>query len=85
MDKLVIDGILHKHISKDNITYYQYLEECDKENHFYLKCEKCGNMIHVDCDFVEKLESHITEEHKFKLNKKMIIINGICSKCVGKD
>ena len=85
VDKLVIDGILHKHISKDNITYYEYLEECDKENHFYLKCEKCGNMIHVDCDFVEELENHITNEHKFKLDKKMIIINGICNKCMRKD
>ncbi len=85
VDKLVIDGLLDKHISKDNITYYQYLEECDKENHFYLKCDKCGSMIHVDCDCIEELSHHISSEHKFKLNKEKIIIGGICNKCMRKD
>ena len=85
VDKLVIDGLLDKHISQDNITYYQYLEECDKENHFYLKCDKCGSMIHVDCDCIEELSHHISSEHKFKLNKEKIIIGGICNKCLGRN
>jgi Fe2+ or Zn2+ uptake regulation protein len=37
VDKLVEDKVLNKSISKDNITYYQYLEKCEHENHFYLK------------------------------------------------
>ena len=85
VDKLVIDGLLDKHISKDNITYYQYLEECDKENHFYLKCDKCGSMIHVDCDCIEELSDHISSKHKFKLNKEKIIIGGICNKCLERN
>ena len=36
IEKLVNDGIVNKSIGKDNITYYQYLEECHEENHFYL-------------------------------------------------
>ena len=37
IDKLVLDGKLKKYIGTDNVTYYQYLEDCGCENHFYLK------------------------------------------------
>ena len=85
VDKLVLDGVLNKTIESDNTTYYQYLEKCDNENHFYLRCDKCGDMIHVDCDCIDELSNHINNEHKFKLNKEKIIINGICNKCIGRN
>ena len=84
VDKLVLDGRLSKYIGKDNTTYYQYLEECNEDNHFYLKCEHCGDMVHIDCDCIEDLSSHIFKKHKFKPNKEHIIINGICENCIKK-
>lgn len=81
IDKLVNEGRINKNINKDNITYYQYLEECNKNNHFYLKCDKCGNMTHIDCDCIEQLSNHIVKEHQFNLNKDCIIITGICKHC----
>ena len=83
VDKLVEEKRLNKTISSDNTTYYQYLEECSKENHFYLKCDKCGTLIHVDCDCIEELTNHIHKDHKFIPSKENIIINGLCSKCIG--
>ena len=35
IDKLITENILNRYISKDNTTYYQYLEKCDQKNHFY--------------------------------------------------
>lgn len=83
VDKLVEENILNKTIGIDNTTYYQYLEKCNNHNHFYLKCDKCGNLVHVDCDCIEELTSHIANKHKFKPNKEHIIINGLCNKCIG--
>jgi Fur family ferric uptake transcriptional regulator len=80
VDKLVKEGSVNKSIGKDNITYYQYLEKCDKENHFFLKCEMCGTMEHIDCDCIEELSNHIAKEHNFSLTDH-IIINGKCKKC----
>lgn len=85
VDKLVEDGSLEKFISKDNITYYQYLEQCEEENHFYLKCKVCGNMIHVDCDCIEDLSHHIWKDHQFRPSKEHIIINGTCVSCSRKE
>ena len=84
VDKLIKENKINKSIGKDNVTYYQYLKECDHDNHFYLKCDICGNLTHVDCDCVKDLSSHIKDNHKFLLNKENIIINGICNKCVRK-
>lgn len=82
IEKLEKDNLVTKEINEDNITYYQYLERCNHDNHFYLKCEKCKNVIHIDCDCINELYNHIKNEHEFKLNKEKIIINGICKKCI---
>ena len=81
IDKLVSEGRITKNIGMDKIPYYQYLEECKEENHFYLKCINCGKIIHIDCDCIEELSNHIIKNHKFKLSKDHIIINGTCEQC----
>ena len=81
IDKLVEEGKVQKLPGKGNNTYYQYLEECELENHFYLKCSKCGEMIHVDCDCVNDLSHHVKKEHGFELSKNHILMSGLCKKC----
>ena len=85
IDSLVNEGMLTKNINSKNEASYQVLEICDKENHFYLKCDDCGDLIHIDCDYIEPLKKHILDEHNFKLNDNHIIINGTCNKCSKKD
>ena len=77
VDILADDG----NIKKIDDKHYQYLEECNELNHFYLKCDQCGTLIHVDCDCINNLSSHMFKEHGFTPNTRQIIINGICSKC----
>lgn len=80
IDKLLDEGYLNKTTDASN-TYYQYLERCDNNNHFYLKCEKCGSLIHIDCDCIEKITNHFLKIHNFVPNKEKIIINGFCERC----
>ena len=64
---------------KNHTKYYQYIiEECN--NHFHLKCKKCGKIIHLHCREFENVSNHIQEEHSFKLDNNTIIY-GICDKC----
>ena len=81
VNKLINEKKLNKEIGKDNLNYYQYLNICNNKNHFYLKCNKCLKLIHVDCDCINDIENHVLEKHKFYMNKENIIINGICNKC----
>ena len=84
VDSLVEQNQVSKTIGNNNITYYQYLGHCDKDNHFFLRCEECGNIEHIDCDCIKELSDHITKNHKFSINKEKIVINGICNKCNNK-
>jgi len=80
MDQLEKDGFISKRIGPDGETTYQYLEKCDCD-HFYLRCEKCGSLTHVECSFVQELKKHIVEDHKFHLDQNHMIMNGICNNC----
>ena len=82
---LIKEGTVIKLPGVGNNTYYQYLKECPEENHFYLKCEKCGEMIHVDCDCIRELSAHIKKEHQFQLKKDNILIEGFCNRCIKGD
>ncbi len=82
IDQLVSDGVLSKYEGKDHSIYYQYIKHCDCLNHVYLRCDKCGSLVHVECDFMEELSEHIFYHHQFFPNKDHIIINGICKNCL---
>lgn len=84
INKMVSENSISKSIGNDNITYYQLLEDCTKQNHFYLKCESCGEMIHIDCDCINVLKEHISKKHDFSLSSNHIIVNGICSSCINR-
>lgn len=84
VDSLTEEGQIKKIINGNNV-YYQYLDTCDEENHFYLKCDCCGLLIHIDCDCILDLQDHILNEHEFKFASKNIIINGICKNCLRKE
>ena len=82
---LVDEGILHKVLKNHRVAYYEYLEKCDKDNHFFLKCDLCGAMEHVDCDCINELFSHILKKHKFQASHDQIIIKGYCQNCFRGD
>lgn len=82
IDKLFEDGLIKKIVGENGSIYYQYLDNCSHENHFYLKCNNCGKLIHIDCDCIVDLKKHILDEHKFSLLSKNIIIDGLCSNCI---
>ena len=61
---------------------YQYVEEkhvCNE--HFHLKCEKCGKLFHIQCEHLNTLAEHIDEEHGFKVNELKTVLYGLCEGC----
>ena len=81
VSKLVEEGKIKKSIDYNNVVHYQYLDECQCDNHFYLKCDKCGSITHVDCDCINDFTNHVLKNHSFKVDDVNIIIKGICRKC----
>lgn len=86
VEKLSADGILRKFVMpQGESACYQYVGEHNRCNeHFHLKCEKCGNLIHIDCDEMNGLAEHIKIHHGFSLNPLKTVIYGVCEECASK-
>jgi Fur family ferric uptake transcriptional regulator len=84
VDSLLEEGCLVK-LSDENGACYQYIEPCHANGHIYLKCNKCGEMAHVDCEHVRGLSQHIVGEHGFLPSESHVVVNGICKKCIKRE
>ena len=83
LEKLVGDGKVIKYAAeKGKQAVYQYVEPGHKcEKHLHLTCTECGRVIHLECDFMEKISEHILDEHGFELQCKNSMLYGICENC----
>lgn len=59
---------------------YQLADGCRKQ-HYHLKCEKCGKLIHLNCDEVDTLLSHLLADHRFYVDTGRTVFYGICDDC----
>ena len=81
LDRLLSDGEIKKYTLDGKVgACYQYSGENTCE-HFHLKCVECGKLIHADCTFLDKLSSHIADEHGFVIDGTRTVFYGRCSQC----
>ena len=60
-------------------------DESNMGDHYHLKCEKCGELIHLQCDQIEALGQHIFERHSFTLKPQKTLFCGTCNMCYLKE
>ncbi len=80
LEKLEESGLVRKFITEGSACYQLSRDDC--ENHFHLKCTRCGELFHIDCDFLLKLAPHIAEHHNFKVDNCRTVMYGTCEKCL---
>lgn len=79
--RLEKSGELRKYtVDGTTAACYQRAEERCRE-HFHLKCESCGRLIHVECDELTKISSHISSHHGFEIDPSKTVFYGICENC----
>lgn len=81
--KLVAENLVTRyHTEKSSGACFQYKSPCCcQTNHIHLKCLSCGELFHLDCDFVQKMEQHFCEEHAFQLDYSQTVLYGLCRQC----
>jgi len=82
LDKLIKEGKLRKY-SVDGIigACYQYVDDSEELQCLLLKCENCGELIHSDCDVLQKIHQHIFKAHTFRVNTTKTVFYGKCEAC----
>lgn len=86
LDKLVSQGIVRKYLVEGGKSAcYQYMERNDVCNsHFHLKCIDCGQLFHLECDYLGELDTHIRDHHDFYVDNSKTVLYGHCGACAGK-
>ncbi|MDR3303569.1 MAG: transcriptional repressor [Treponema sp.] len=82
LEKLVNLGSIRKYALNDGEgACYQYVTDSACHEHFHLKCEQCGQLIHLDCELLDEIEQHLVSEHEFQINALKTVLYGRCGKC----
>ena len=64
---------------------YQNMEDRkDCHIHFHLKCENCGQLLHLECEALNEIQEHVRDEHDFEVNALKTILYGKCNNCINK-
>lgn len=83
LERLVEEGSVRKYILETGESAcYEYIgsqNACAK--HFHCKCEKCGRLIHLDCEELQFIRSHLLEHHGFDWNAGRTVFYGVCADC----
>ncbi len=82
LDRLVEDGLVRRFVADDaKSCCYQYAGGAACKNHFHLKCMVCGDLLHVECDYLDEMQAHVLEHHGFMVDTAKITLCGVCEKC----
>lgn len=83
IDKMTEDGSIRRFrgINGKSVLYQYVGEQHECDSHFHLKCVKCGLLVHLECDYMNSLNKHIEEHHKFEIDSSKTILYGLCSEC----
>ena len=85
LEKLIAEGLVNKYfIDENSAACFVYLGEscsCGEDQHYHLKCEKCGKLIHLECDELAVIGEHLQSMHGFTLNPFRTIFYGTCAEC----
>lgn len=85
LEKMVNEGTVAKYVvDGTSSACFEYVGEGNSDKDmvsYHCKCEKCGRLIHLQCDEVENLRNHMIEHHDFQMDPLRTVFYGICSKC----
>jgi Fur family ferric uptake transcriptional regulator len=83
LERMVAEGKLRQYMLSEGSACYQYIGP-DKacQEHFHLKCENCGTLIHLDCTLLDTMQGHLLHEHDFQINLLKTTLYGTCGACL---
>ena len=84
LEQLAEQGVVRKYQGVQGITQYQHVEHIsDCDGHFHMMCNRCGELMHVDCSLMRAMSEHLMKDHGFQLDPRDTILVGVCDKCRG--
>ena len=80
LQRLCETGEIRKREIPDGADRFDHL--CD--DHYHIRCVKCGRVFDVDMEYIPNLEQSVRDAHGFSFTGHDIVFKGICPECKGK-
>ncbi len=84
LEKLVDEGVAVKSTPiGEKSACFEIIDRgaCEAARCYHMKCTTCGKLIHLDCDEVEKLCTHMLDKHGFCIDMTSTVLFGTCKEC----
>jgi Fur family ferric uptake transcriptional regulator len=83
LEQLTEEGFIRKYTLDGKASAcYQYMgNQAACKEHFHLKCLSCGTLFHVQCEFLDNVQSHILQHHHFQIDHTKTVLYGYCQNC----
>ncbi len=84
LEHMVSEGLVRKYIVDETSSAcfaYTGAEPHRGERCYHCKCEKCGQLIHLECEELNSLGAHLLESHGFRLDPMRTVFYGVCAAC----
>ena len=85
LEKLIDEGLVTRYTAgPSGSACFEYTggkENCCRPLCYHLKCQRCGRLIHLECEEMEKLSAHVLADHDFELDWTRTVFYGLCGDC----
>ena len=85
LEKMVREGVVAKYVvDGTSSACFEYTGEKKQDSQpvcYHCKCEKCGKLIHLQCEEVESLKQHMMEHHNFEKEENHNCTGEDCPVC----
>lgn len=82
LEGLAEQNMAKRIISADNSgARFQYIDQGEHKDSFFLKCDCCGKMTNADCGLLAEVSDHMSAKHGFQINTNRSVLYGRCKEC----
>ncbi len=87
LERFVEEGSVRKYmLETGDCACYEYIQKKSGcASHFHCKCEKCGRLIHLECDELKEIREHLLAHHGFAWDFGRTVFYGVCEECREKE
>ncbi len=86
LNQLQKEGTVKKYALPDGAGFcWQYVdEESECHSHYHLKCNFCGEVTHLESEFLDALSESLKKTDGFEIDEGDTVLYGKCAKCKNK-
>lgn len=88
LERMVSEGTVSKYIIDESAgACFAYIGSDSHlaDSCYHCKCERCGRLIHMECEELNHIAAHLKADHSFRLNPMRTVFYGVCAECIAKE